>query len=125
MFAKNKSVDIESLYSAERHEKGAAMQVKDEFGNLLDMFLIIAGPDSKAWRQAVSKNKFNLASDEDTNDVKIELMVEITLGWKGFTQKGKALEFSKDKVRNLYKQAPYLLTQIDEFFANRANFTQG
>ena len=115
-------MDIDQLYTVEDHEKGAEMQVHDQNGKPLDMYLTIAGMDSKAWRQAFNKNKRKMIEGED---IKADILSEVTIGWRGFTSKGKELEFSKKKAKNLYSQAPYIADQVDRFIADRSNFTKG
>jgi len=63
--------------------------------------------------------------DDDDTDYDIEELVLASLGWRGFEQAGEELEFSKDNVRQLYKQAPYIKDQAIIFVHNRANFTKG
>jgi len=50
-------MDIENLYTLDLHEAGAEMQVKDESGKPLEMYITIAGADSKAWKKATSEIK--------------------------------------------------------------------
>lgn len=117
-------MDIENLFTVEAHESGAEMQVKDENGNDLDMFITVAGLDSKVFRAALVavKRKF---IEENAADADAETLAEATLGWRGFMSDGKELEFSKEKIKDLYINAPYIKTQVNFFIGNRANFTKG
>jgi len=95
----------------------------------VDLFITIAGADSEIWQQATrdrQKRAFNRAfvSGDDDTDYDIEELVLASLGWSGFEQAGEELEFSKDNVRQLYKQAPYIKDQAIIFVHNRANFTK-
>ena len=50
-------MDINKLYTAESHEEGAEMQVKDENGKQVDCFITVVGQDSKTWRKTFNTNK--------------------------------------------------------------------
>jgi len=117
--------DIEQLYTLEVHEKGAEMQVCNEFGEKLDMFLILKGLDSKAWRGLMSQASLKKLEGADEIEVIAESLSKITVGWRGFTSKGKELKFSKEKAKQLYMNAPYLQGQVDKFITDRKNFTKG
>lgn len=123
-------MNIDELYTVDRHNKGADMQVKDENGKPLDMFLTLAGVDSKLYRKekiVLSREVLNLSSqenklDDKLDDLRAEALANTTLGWSGFNDKGKELEFSKDKAKQLYLSAPYIMDQADEFIFKRVNF---
>lgn len=122
-------MDIDELYTVERHETGAEMQLIDQSGNKTDCFIKLAGVDSKLWRKSFGKHRKEIISnarkDKDSVDATADLMASVTLGWRGFTYKGEPVEFSKTKAKQLYKNAPYILEQVDQFIADRANFTKG
>ena len=117
-------MDISELYTADLHEAGAEMQVKDENGELLDCFLLVVGIDSKLWRKTFNDGKRQLLSGEGEN-VEANVMAEATIGWRGFESDGVELDFSKESILALYVNAPYIAEQVDKFIANRANFTKG
>lgn len=115
-------MNIDELYTVEHHEKGAEMQVRNEDGKKLDMFITLAGIDSKLWRNAFNSHKKELIDGNEDADAK--LYAEVTLGWRGFMSKDKELEFSKKKAEQLYVNAPYIMGQVDKFIADRGNFTK-
>jgi len=113
-------MNIDQLYTVKDHEEGAEMQIKDKTGNLVDMYLTVVGLDSKVWRRFLSKsNRLALKGDDD---VDVKLFTDSTLDWRGFEENGKPLNFSKEKVFQLYKNAPYIMNQVDAFIGNRKNF---
>lgn len=123
-------MDITSLYTADSHADGSEMTVCDETNKPLDMFITLAGPDSEVWQQATrdrQKRAFSRAfvDGDDNVDYDIEELVAASLGWRGFEQAGAELEFSKENIRQLYKQAPYIKDQAIIFVHTRANFTKG
>lgn len=116
-------MDIEELYTAEAHQTGAEMQLKDQTGKDIDCFITVAGMDSKLWRRSFSKHKSKLLSGKD-NDSDCEMMADVTISWRGFQSGGADVEFSRDNVKALYINAPYIMSQVDLFVANRVNFTK-
>lgn len=120
-------MNVEDLYTVEKHEAGAEMQVRDENGKLLDMYITMAGVDSKRLKNAFkeAKRKIMDGSNVDSDDLSIDAFADSTIGWRGFQSKGKNIKFSKSKIRQLYKNAPYIIKQLDDFSSERANFTKG
>lgn len=115
--------NIDQLYTVEDHEKGAEMQVRDQVGKPLDMFITVIGVDSKRWRKTKTEASRKLLEDKaDPDKVIIDSLVEATIDWRGFMSEGKELDFTKKKVRQLYQNAPYIAEQVDRFIADRANF---
>lgn len=117
-------MDIKELYTSEQHEAGAEMQVNDENGKPLDLFITLAGRDSRVWKTAEIEMKRMLYAGADSVDTMSDAMAKISLGWRGFQSDGVDLEFTKESVRNLYASAPYIAEQADKFLSDRANFTK-
>ena len=120
--------NIEDLYTVDSHEAGAEMQLKDENGNKLEMFITVAGPDSKIFRKAKNKLRTDLISggeNVDGDDLRARALAKATIGWRGFMSKGKKLEFNPARIEQLYISAPYIVDQIDNFVNKRLNFTKG
>jgi len=124
-------MDIDQLYTVDDHADGAEMRIVDTSGKKTDMYITLVGCDSVLWAQALSKLRKTLMSlPEDDNgegktEANAEAMACASLGWRGFTNKGKALKFSKAKVKQLYINAPYIRDMADLFIAKRVNFTKG
>lgn len=124
-------MDIDQLYTVDDHASGAEMQVKDIHGNALDMFITLIGCDAKEYTEIKSKlNKALIAlSDDDTGEGKLDALAEAvacsSVAWSGFDDKGKALKFSKARIKQLYLSAPYIREQADGFMVSRANFIKG
>jgi len=123
-------MDIESLYTADRHSSGCKMRVLDDLGKETDFYITLAGQDSDIWLEANRKRQNMLVSralskdkDEDDESEKelmgnLKLILDATLDWSGVDQ-----EFSKEAALVLYQKAPYILDQCTAFIYNRANFT--
>ncbi len=117
-------MDIKSLYTLESHEKGAEMCVKDQFGKETDMYITIAGIDSKAWRNAYNdaQRKCIETADADSTTIMAFAFAAASIDWRGFNDKGKKLKFTQEKAEELYLCAPYIATQVDNFISTRINF---
>jgi len=117
-------MEIDQLATAGDHDKGADMQVLDQYGEKLDCFITLAGIDSKLYRTIYKDAQRKFLKGENYDD-DAEILAKITLGWKGFKDKGKALKFSKVRIKQLYIAAPYIMDQADRFIIERKNFTKG
>lgn len=105
-------MNIDQLYTVEDHEEGAEMQVKGPDGKYLDMYITLVGMDSKTWRKAWARHKkklvMTMAEDQDSEEAESQMMAEVTKGWRGFLSDGKEFEFSKERAKKLYLNAPYV-----------------
>lgn len=117
-------MDITSLYTVEAHETGAEMQVKDVEGKPCELFLTVAGLDSKLWKKSYLEGR-KAHVDDESIDADARSLSGITLGWKGFTKDGEPLPFDRKQVEALYENAPYIKAQVYEFMTSRVNFTKG
>ncbi len=118
-------MNIEELFSLDEHEAGAELQIKGKDGMLVDMFIKIIGPDSKKWRKLSNDLlRKSYREEGDAEENKIDALTEATLDWRGFMSDGEEFSFSKDRIKQLYTNAPYIMEQIDLFLAKRENFTK-
>lgn len=125
-------MDISTLYTADLHEEGAEVQLKNPAtGEKLDCFITIKGLDSKTFRKASRKKQramlAAMASGEETDEdaLDVEALVDATVNWRGFTDGGKDYEFTPERAKKLYSQSPGIRQQLDSFLSNRRNFTKG
>jgi len=81
-------MEIESLYTADLHERGAEMQVNDQYGKPLELYLSVVGVDSKAWRKESMELRRATFQGDDAEDARAECMAICTLGWRGFESNG-------------------------------------
>lgn len=116
---------LNDLYTADIHDDGAEINIKDGEGNLTKLFIKVRGVDSKAVRQHNKRQQKayieSLRKDKDFDDDKwlIDGLVSATIDWRGISEK-----HSDTLCRELYENAPYVREQVDEFIAERANFTK-
>lgn len=52
----------------------------------------------------------------------LELLVAITVNWKGVEKAGENWPFSHENARELYTKLPFIKEQVDEFVGDRRNF---
>lgn len=123
-------MDINELYTAPLHDKGAEVQIKNPItSELTDCWIKVVGVDSKRFRDSQRKRQREvldaLRDSKPLNDDEFGILVDATIGWKGFTNKGKEWKFSKANVKVLYKNSPKIAEQVDRFVADRRNFIKG
>lgn len=100
----------------------------DNDGNPVTITLY--GRDSSVYRQAenreankrLSKRKFK-ATKEQLDASGLEILAACTKDWSGIEWEGELMSCSQDNARKLYKAAPWVREQVDEFVDDRANFT--
>lgn len=71
-------------------------------------------------RRAKARGRVAVSSEELEAD-QLELLVEVTVGWEHIQFNGP-FAFTKDNVRTLYQQFPWIREQAEEFVADRSNF---
>jgi hypothetical protein len=110
--------------------KGAKMPLVDPAtGKETGDFLFVLGLESDAFAQAIiAKRKRSLeieqmpedkrSAEEDDNE--LDLYAALVTGWS-FDPKGSP--FSKDAIKELFKEAPRVRMAVDKFASNIANFT--
>lgn len=93
------------------------------------MVIRLLGADSEEYRRTVRVNaNRNLKLGRQAPTVErfeqggIDLLVAVTVGWKGLQFDDSALEYSPDAARKLYTEHLWIREQVDAFVAERANF---
>ena len=117
-------MDVKQLYTLDAHEEGAEIQIKDPSTNeSTDFYIKVKGVDSKSYREAVRKFHRKLLNDEEGGE--IDLLVAVTIDWRGLKSGKDLIKFSPDTAKDLYENAPSVASQVDRFIAERVNFTKG
>lgn len=111
---------------------GAWFAVPDPItGDATDFELLLLGARSNKFQnriRAIARDREKAIrqgrayADSDTD---IETLVEITEDWRGLTENGEPVPFSKDTLRDLYKRSPDTRSAIFAFIENAKNFTKG
>lgn len=97
--------------------------------------ITLLGPDSDVYReQSRVQVKKRLSRTTDVKSLSeidlveadqdaLNLIVACTVGWKNvFNTEGKAVEFSKEAIRELYEKYPVVREQADAFIVDRMRF---
>jgi len=119
---------IKSLYTADRHEEGSELTIKDELGKETPLVLVVKGLDSPTYRAAFKKNRQRFYEDTqahpdkdiDSEDYALDTLCEVVCDWKGTDE-----PFDPELLRELLIKAPYVKNQIDAHVSNRKAFTKG
>ena len=124
-------MDIKSLYTLEAHESGSEMNIISPIdGKPTECFLTVLGVDSRAWREARlvfdrEIIKLNDASESERALLIATTQAAIVIGWRGFDNEGKPLDFDRPFLVELLVKSPSIGDQIERFKDNRLNFTKG
>ena len=123
-------MDINELFTAEIHESGAEVQITNPTtGKDTDCYITVIGIDSKSFRSEQRKRQRKaldaVRNNKSIPDDEFGLLVESTIGWRGFESEGKEWPFSKKNAQSLFDNSPLIADQVDKFIADRANFTKG
>lgn len=121
-----KLTDIDTVKGS---DEGAVIDLRHPAtGEKLDMWIKVAGPDSKLAkrRQAEIRRKMRGQKagkiDLDMWEAEaLETRVAVTLDWGGI-EFDKPLECTPENVRMVYSDFPWVADQVDEFQADRGNF---
>ena len=116
---------LKELYTAQSHEAGSEVRIVDIDGENTDLYIKVKGVESKTVRQFkkkrlnayVESKQANKEFDEDA--FIIDGLLEATIGWRGTDE-----EFTKELCRELYTEAPHVAEQVDDFIADKRNFTK-
>lgn len=69
-----------------------------------------------------ARNRKALTTSEELDSDQLELLVEITTGWKHIVVDKKLLDYSKENARMLYTRFPWVREQAEDYVADRSNF---
>ena len=111
---------------------GAWFAVPDPItGDATDFELLLLGARSNKFQnriRAIAREREKAIRQGRTyadSDTDIETLVEITEDWRGLTENGEPVPFSKGTLRDLYKRSPDTRSAIFAFIENAKNFTKG
>ena len=134
----NEGFDVKIYNPATNEDLGITITV---LGKDSDLFLKTTRAQSKRRMEKLQKGSFRNASlsPEEHEIDSINLLAEVTTGWKTLAVKDKKgdvvkeekdtltisekeVEFSKENAVNVYKCFPWIREQIDSAVGDRANF---
>ena len=117
-------MDINTLYTVDAHEEGAEIRIVSPLdGKETNFYISVQGIDSRAYRTAVKAYHRKLLNEEEGGE--IDLLVAVTKGWRGLSDKKKEVKFSASVAKAVYENAPDVAVQVDRFVSKRTNFIKG
>ena len=126
-------MEIGQLLTVDAHEAGAECNILSPVDRKkTDVFIKIAGADSKLWRNAKKKQTAQLIAaraadkkDVDYDAMDIEAIASITLDWRGITKDGKEYPCIEKNKKELFTKSPFIVEQLLEFLSKGENFIKG
>jgi len=123
------SVDLSQYDTKKSSEEGAWLEIESPTGEPLGIHFKILGVDSEVYNKQLRKNQDKMMKkgmknikSENIEVEGIELLVACTVDWEGIADNGEDLGCTKENVRYVYKNYPWIKDQIDEFIGDRSNF---
>lgn len=115
------------------HDPVTGLDLADAEGK--SVVLILAGRDSeqyhkaekivnRRWQDERVRSRKVLVSPEQVTSGELDKAVACTLGWDNCEFGGNAA-FSPELIRTMYQSEGWVLEQVQEFIADRANFSKG
>ena len=125
-------MELNKLATRALHEQGVEVRIKcPSTGEETDFYIKIIGPDSKEWRKydkaelrGLIERQGKEFTAEELLEREIAKIESITIGWRGLTDDGKEVPFTKKACRKLYEDAPHVMDQVDVFAGKKVNFTK-
>jgi len=127
-------MELSNLLTVDDHEAGAECNILSPVdGKPTDVYILIAGADSAAWRKQKRKQTAEIMDavrskkpvDTDYDAMDVEALTEATLGWRGIVSDGKEYKFNKKNAKSLYQKSPSIVNQLLDFIAVKRNFIKG
>nr|WP_019365252.1 hypothetical protein [Pseudomonas luteola] len=122
---KIKMNDLANFFTRDRAEQGAEMKLVSITGEYICdadgvcWTLTVAGTDSARFKNAVKEAQSERGRRDDDG---VEGTAALILGWNRMILNGEELPFSKENVKRVLADFPFVKEQVINFAANRANF---
>jgi len=124
------TVDLSQFDTKKTSEEGVWVEIENPIdGEPLGIHFKILGSDSEVYNKQIRKNKDKMMKQgmrniksENLEVEEIELLVACTVDWDNIVDNGEKLECTKENVRYVYKNYPWIKDQVDDFIGDRSNF---
>lgn len=122
------------LSSIKENNESVLELVHPSTGEKIGATLSLAGPEhpkrkaiefsrQRLLRKKLAKaGRLEMTDPADDEEFEIDMLSGCTLGWSGFAENGKPVEFSAAKARELYESQAWLRRQAQAFMADAVNF---
>lgn len=127
-------MDLSNFDTVTRANQGAQCTLKDiRTGKPTDATITLRGMDSEDFQRLKADRARDMAArresgnytdltQEEKDDIAIDTLARMTVGWDGLKHEGAPLPFSLSAARDLYRHYPAIREQVNVFIADRANF---
>lgn len=109
-------------------QESAECVIYDPFGEEIGK-IVLKSTDSPEWKKNMEfwhkkiKNRRDKSLSMDEAEIAgLDLLAGLVLSWEGFMVGGKELECTKENVKRVFKDYPFIKEQVDEFAGDRTNF---
>ena len=117
--------DLSAFGKRSDHENAQEMRVVAPDGSLTGIYVSCLGYLSDAFAQAKQDLARVVLEGESVPDAKAKLLAAVVTGWRGLTENGVEVAYSKDRAIELMREYPDLANQVDAFISRNENFTKG
>ncbi len=123
-------MDIARFDTQKGAEEGHRLQLKDPFGEPLDVYITVKGMDSVTYQDAQLETvrRYKDLPERKRKDPDLiragvmELLADVTMGWENLQIDGAAYPFSRANALKLYGRFPWIREQVQQAVEDRANF---
>lgn len=98
-------------------------------GEATDIVITVYGMDSRKFREIVKAGlkarvdaKANGGGEVDSDQVNLERLADLTVGWEGVEFGGKPMKFSRENAIKVYSLSAPIRGQVDAFIGRVSNF---
>lgn len=106
-------------------ETGVELTILDLDNNPSDIKIKVLSIHSSKGREAFLETiKKTAEENAPAKDTAPELLAGLTVGWKGLSEEGKELKFSKEEAIRVYEKYPLIARQVERFVENAKNFVK-
>lgn len=114
-------MDLKNFDTISAAEKGFTYTVLDFDEVETDIKIDVLGVGSRVFKQAKQKidSRESMAakrnkplSEDESNDLWIELLAKCTKGWQNVEEDGKKVDFSYDNAVEVYTNYPFIRNQV-------------
>jgi len=127
-------MEIDQLETLDSHEVGSKCRLIQADGSVSDAFVVVQGPDSKAFRSAKRTQRNAIIRLREKNvdfekhdwfPLDVDFAAHIVTDWGNITKDGKPVVFSKKACKSFLSKSPVNVDRILDFCGTRSNFMKG
>jgi hypothetical protein len=122
-------MDLDSLDVVATSEKGIEVVIVNPMTGPTDFVITVKGIYSKQFSELIGRaaqrlNKAGPNAPANDVDVMAKVLAQVTLGWRGLTEKGQPVTFSPEAAERVYRN-PLVRKQVMDAAMNEGNLVPG